>query len=77
MFNNQSLPEIFDALAEMYDERIVYAKKDVKNMYFIGTYDKSDSLEKILKQITLLNNLRLTKQNDTFRIERQIAKKQR
>jgi ferric-dicitrate binding protein FerR (iron transport regulator) len=74
MFNNQPLSEIFDALSEMYDARIVYAKKDVKNKYFIGTYDKSDSLEKILKQIALLNNLRVTKQNDTFRIEQQKIK---
>jgi transmembrane sensor len=75
MFNNQSLSEVFDALADMYDAKIVYARKDIKNMYFIGTYDKADSLEKILKQIALLNNLKLTKQNDTFRIEKQTIKK--
>lgn len=75
MFNNQPLNEIFDALADMYDRKIVYQKKDVKEMYFIGTYDKSDSLEKILKQIALLNNLTLTKQNDTFKIEKKIVKK--
>lgn len=75
MFNNQPLNEIFDALAEMYDRKIVYRKKDVKDMYFIGTYDKVDSLEKILKQIVLLNNLQLTKQNDTFKIEKKALKK--
>jgi hypothetical protein len=75
MFNNQSLSEIFDALSDMYDVKIVYAKKDVKNMYFIGTYEKSDSLEKILKQIALLNNLKVTKQNDTFKIEKQTINK--
>jgi ferric-dicitrate binding protein FerR (iron transport regulator) len=75
MFNNQPLNEIFDALAEMYDRKIVYAKKDIKDMYFIGTYDKSDSLGKILKQIALLNNLTVTKQNDTFKIEKKIVKK--
>jgi len=74
MFNNQPLNEIFDALSEMYDTKIVYIKKDVNDMYFIGTYDKSDSLEKILKQIAWLNNLKLTKQNDTFRLERKIVK---
>lgn len=75
MFNNQPLNEIFDALAEMYDRKIVYRRKDVKNMYFIGTYDKADSLEKILKQIALLNNLTLTKQSDTFKIEKKIVRK--
>ena len=75
MFNNQPLNEIFDALAEMYDRKIVYQKKDVKDMYFIGTYEKADSLEKILKQIALLNNLAVTKQNDTFKIEKKTVKK--
>lgn len=75
MFNNQALSEIFDALAEMYDVKIVYDKKDVKDMYFIGTYDKSDSLHKILNQIALLNNLGVTRQNDTFKIKKQIPKK--
>ena len=75
MFNNQELGEIFDALADMYDVKIEYKKKDVKDMYFIGTYDKSDSLEKILKQIVLLNNLKLTKHNEVFRIEKPIIKK--
>jgi ferric-dicitrate binding protein FerR (iron transport regulator) len=75
MFNNQSLSEIFDALAEMYDTKIEYSKQDVKNMYFIGTYDKSDSLEKILNQIALLNNLKVTKLNDAFKIEKQISKR--
>lgn len=75
MFNNQPLGEIFDVLADMYDVKIEYKKKDVKDMYFIGTYEKSDSLEKILSQIVLLNNLKLTKQNEVFRIERPITKK--
>ena len=75
MFNNQSLNEIFDALAEMYDRKIAYTKNDVKNMYFIGTYDKSDSLDKILRQIALLNNLTVTKQNDTFKIEKKSDRK--
>lgn len=75
MFNNQSLSGVFDALAEMYDVKILYAKKDVKNMYFIGTYDKSDSLEKILTQIALLNNLKVTRSKEAFTIEKQSAKK--
>ena len=75
MFNNQPLSEVLDALSEMYDAKIIYAKNAVKNKYFIGTYDKSDSLEKILKQIALLNNLQMIKQNDTFRIEKPKVKK--
>jgi transmembrane sensor len=75
MFNNQALSEIFDALGEMYHVKIVYAKKDVKDMYFIGTYDRSDSLNKILNQIALLNHLKVTRSKDTFKIEKHIPKK--
>ncbi|MBD0367081.1 MAG: FecR family protein [Flavisolibacter sp.] len=71
MFNNQPLSEVFDALAGMYHVPVVYSKKDVKNMNFIGTFDRSDSLETILKQIAILNNLTVTKENDTYRIKKQ------
>ncbi|MBD0351112.1 MAG: FecR family protein, partial [Flavisolibacter sp.] len=67
MFNNQSLSEIFDALSDMYDVKIEYSKKDVKNHYFIGTFDRSEPLENILHQIAILNNLTVTKEKDTYR----------
>jgi transmembrane sensor len=70
MFNNQPLYEIFDALEDMYDTKIIYSKKDVRNMYFIGTFDKSESLETILKQIATLNNLTITRENKTYRIKK-------
>ncbi|MBD0277894.1 MAG: FecR family protein [Flavisolibacter sp.] len=66
MFNNQSLAQVFDQLAEMYDVEIVYDKKDVQNMYFIGKFDKSRSLEIILQQIGTLNNLTVTKKDSVF-----------
>jgi hypothetical protein len=75
MFNNQSLSEVFDALAAMYDVRIVYSKEDIKNMYFIGTYEKSDSIERILNEIALLNKLQVSKLDNGFKIERKALKK--
>ena len=75
MFNNQSLSEIFDALAVMYDVKIVYSKEDVKDKYFIGTYDKSDSLETILNQIALLNKLQITKLDNGYKIQKKRSKK--
>jgi transmembrane sensor len=75
MFNNQSLSEVFDALAAMYDVRIVYSKEDIKNMYFIGTYEKSDSIERILNEIALLNKLQISKLDNGFKIERKALKK--
>jgi transmembrane sensor len=75
MFNNQSLSEVFDALSAMYDVKIVYSKKDINNKYFIGTYDKSDSLENILKTIALLNKLQVSKLSDGYKIEKILLKK--
>jgi transmembrane sensor len=70
MFNNQSLAQVFEQLANMYEVKIIYSKKEVKNMYFIGKYNKSDSLEHILKQIAILNNLTVTKADNTFTISK-------
>jgi len=70
MFNNQSLAEIFHSLELMYDVRIVYAKKDVEQRYFIGTFSKSDSVESILQQIAVLNKLTVTKKDSSFIINK-------
>jgi len=70
MFNNQSLPEIFHALELMYDVRIDYQKKDVEQRYFIGTFNKSDSVENILQQIAVLNKLTVTRKDKAFSISR-------
>ncbi|MDB5232405.1 MAG: anti-sigma factor [Chitinophagaceae bacterium] len=70
MFNNQALPMVLEQLKEMYQVDIVYAKKDVRNMYFIGKFNKSDSVEAILKQISALNNLKVTRVDNKFFIKK-------
>ncbi len=70
MFNNQSLDQVFNQLAGMYDVKIIYDEKDVKSMYFIGKFEKSDSLGYILKQISILNNLTITRKDNAFVIAR-------
>ncbi|HEY6900126.1 MAG TPA: FecR domain-containing protein [Puia sp.] len=66
MFNNQSLIQVFNQLQSMYNVEIVYSKKDVQRLYFIGRFNKSDSLEMILKQIATLNSLTVTKDHDKY-----------
>jgi ferric-dicitrate binding protein FerR (iron transport regulator) len=70
MFNNQSLDEVFNQLAGMYHVKIVYHKEEIKNMYFIGKFEKSDSLEYILRQISVLNNLKITRKDSAFVVSR-------
>lgn len=70
MFNNQPLGQVFDQLADMYNVEIQYSKKDISRMYFIGTFDKSDSLASVLKQITDLNKLKLIQESKKFIIRK-------
>jgi len=70
MFNNQSLAEVFDQLENLYNTRITYSRADLKGLSFIGKIDKTDSLEHILKSITLLNDLKLEKQNGGYVIKK-------
>ena len=81
MFNNQSLPQIFDQLEQMFGVEIEYNRKDMQKLYFIGKFesipptntavrDKTDSLEYILKKITTINNLTLSKQDKKFLIHK-------
>lgn len=70
MFNNQSLSVIFDQLRSMYGAEIVYRKMDVDKLYFIGRFEKTDSLEYILKNIAAINKLTFTKENNRFIIRK-------
>ena len=57
MFDNQSLADVFDQLSVIYNVEIQYSSSDLRNKYFIGKVDKHDSLDKIMKDIALLNHL--------------------
>jgi transmembrane sensor len=70
MFNNQPLVQVFKQLEEMYGVDIVYSENDIEKMYFIGKFSKTDSVSNILKQIALLNNLTVTRQNNGYIISR-------
>lgn len=65
-FNNRPVSEVLDQLAEIYKVKIVYDKKDVQNIYFIGKYNSSDSAAVILKRISTLNGLTLTRNDTAF-----------
>ena len=66
MFNNQSLEQVFDQLSLLYHVEIVYSKKDISRIYFIGRFNKSDSPVAVINQIAAVNNLTVTRQNNRF-----------
>jgi hypothetical protein len=54
----------------MYGVTIHYDEAAMKKAYFIGRFNKSDSLQTILQRIALLNDLVITKEDDTFTVKR-------
>jgi transmembrane sensor len=72
MFNNQSLAQVFDQLSELYDVRIHYVDTDLRGLYFIGRFEKTDSLEQIMRDIALLNHLTIRKQAEGYIVRKKI-----
>lgn len=70
MFNNQPLGDVFEQLERIYNVRIKYDTADLQNLTFIGRIDQRDTLERILKDLTRLNGLKLTRDRDGFTIKK-------
>lgn len=70
MFNNQSLSNVFGQLEEIYNVKITYDPGDVKNVYFIGRFEKTDSLVDILRNIALLKKLNIRHTDNRYVITR-------
>lgn len=68
MFNNQPMEEVMRQLEILYRQKIYYNPEDLKGMTFIGKIDKTDSLQKVLQSITLLNHLNISKTKAGYRI---------
>ncbi|MDI3319237.1 FecR family protein [Pinibacter soli] len=66
MFNNQSLKQVIDQLSAIYEVPIVYDEKDLQKKYFIGKFNKTDSLEVILNYITKINHLKITRKDNQY-----------
>jgi ferric-dicitrate binding protein FerR (iron transport regulator) len=70
MFNNQPLKEVFDQLSAVYEVDIDYRNADIDKMYFIGRFDEKDSIATILKRISILHQLKLTRVNHKYVVSR-------
>ena len=66
MFNNQSLDQVLQNLSAFYDVKIIYNKNDIRNIYFTGKYNNSESLETIIKRIATMNSLKVTRKDSAF-----------
>jgi len=69
-FNNQPMSQVLDQLSNYYGIAIYYYPSDVIEIYFDGKFEKTDSLETILTDLTLPNNLKLIHNDSGFIIKR-------
>ena len=60
-FTSQQLEDVFSALEVLYGVDISYRREQVQNMFFIGHFEPTDSIEDILNAIALLNDLHVKK----------------
>jgi len=75
VFDKEPLSEVFDQLASKYNVHIQYSNDDFANMYYIGSFDRTDSIENILNNIIKLNGLTLKKNSDNdYIIQKEIKK---
>jgi len=70
MFNDQKLADVFDQLSILYNVDIQYSSVDLHNKYFIGKLEKKDSLNKIIRDIALLNHLSVTERDGSYMIRK-------
>lgn len=64
VFDKVNLADVFDQLASTYNVHIQYANDDFEKMYYIGSFDQSDSIQHILENIVKVNGLKLIRPND-------------
>lgn len=69
-FNNQPMSQVLDQLSNYYGIAIYYHPSDVIEIYFDGKFEKTDSLETILTDLTRPNNLKLIRNDSGFIIKR-------
>lgn len=69
-FDISPLSDVFDQLSIYYQVEIYYYPSDVKNKYFSGKMHKTDTLETILNDIAILNQLIIEKDKEHYIIRK-------
>jgi len=65
-FSGQRLADVLDQLSFYYQVEIDYRPDDISHSYMTAEFRISDSLEKILKDIGLLNKLKITETDGKY-----------
>jgi ferric-dicitrate binding protein FerR (iron transport regulator) len=69
VFKNQNLPEVYKTLEHEFHVRISYPAPEISDRYFTGSFKRDSlTLEKILQETALLNDLSLEKRDGNYHI---------
>lgn len=69
-FDKEPLSDVFDQLAGKYNVHIQYSNSDLDNLYYIGSFERTDSIQNILENIIKLNGLKLISKNNEYIISK-------
>jgi len=69
-FSKRPLPAVLDELSKLYAQDIRYRQADISRISFTGRISTADSLEQVLQTIAVLNELKMKKEQDSYRIKK-------
>jgi transmembrane sensor len=70
IFKKEPLGQVFRKVASLYNVSLSFRKEELNGLYFTGTFLKSDSLNIVLSTICNVNDLLVTKKEDSIIITR-------
>lgn len=71
-FSNIALPVVLDSLQKAFNREIKFSPENINTIYFTGSFSLSDSLEKILKVISVMNGLQIDTEGNTIKVSKEI-----
>ena len=69
-FSKRPLPAVLNELSRVYAHDIRYRQADIDRISFTGRISTTDSLEQVLQTIAVLNELKLKKEQNSYRIRK-------
>jgi transmembrane sensor len=71
IFRKEALATVFKRVSDLYKVPLTFAKADLEDLYFTGTFLRSDDLNLVMSAICNVNNLVFTKEQDSIIITKQ------
>jgi transmembrane sensor len=69
-FDRKPLENVFAEIEKAYQINLSYPKEGLEDHYFTGKFNKTDSLDRVLRVIAQVNHLEITKLKSSYKITR-------